>query len=134
MATDKGKEGKSMVPLWFRIVIAEVLILSVALPGWTAEESKVAPTKEEEPEKKAPVKGSEDTKKLQEALKAKGHDPGPIDGIMGPKTRAALTAFQEASGIKGTGRLDDQTAEKLGLAKPELPTKKEVKKMKEEKK
>lgn len=120
-----------MVPLWFRSVIAGALILSLALPGWTAEETKVAPTKEEKLEKKAPVKGSEDTKKLQEALKAKGHDPGPI---MGPKTRAALTAFQKASGIKGTGRPDDQTAEKLGLAKPELPTKKEVKKMKEEKK
>jgi putative peptidoglycan binding protein len=79
-------------------------------------------------------KGSEDTKKLQEALKAKGHDPGLIDGIMGPKTRTALKAFQEANGIKGTGRLDDPTAEKLGLAKPEPPTKKEVNKMKEEKK
>jgi peptidoglycan hydrolase-like protein with peptidoglycan-binding domain len=123
-----------MVSLLFRSAITGALTLGLALPGWTAEESKVAPTKEEQPEKKAPVKGSEDTKKLQETLKAKGHDPGLIDGIMGPKTRAALKAFQEASGIKGTGRVDDQTAEKLGLAKPEPPTKKEVKKMKEEKK
>jgi peptidoglycan hydrolase-like protein with peptidoglycan-binding domain len=130
LPSDKGKEGKSMVPQWFRSVIAGTLALGLALPGWTAEESKVAPAKEE----KASVKGSEDTKKLQEALKAKGHDPGLIDGIMGPKTRAALKAFQEANGIKGTGRLDDPTAEKLGLAKPEPPTKKEVKKMKEEKK
>jgi hypothetical protein len=46
-----------MVPLWFRSVIAGALILSLALPGWTAEETKV-PTKEEKLEKKAPVKGS----------------------------------------------------------------------------
>jgi peptidoglycan hydrolase-like protein with peptidoglycan-binding domain len=85
-------------------------------------------------ESEAPMKGSEDTKKLQEALKAKGHDPGPIDGIIGPKTRSALSAFQEASGIKGTGRLDDQTAEKLGVGKPSLPEKKEIKEKKEEKK
>jgi peptidoglycan hydrolase-like protein with peptidoglycan-binding domain len=130
LPSDKGKEVKSMVPQRFRSIIAGALALGLALPGWTAEESKVAPAKEE----KASVKGSEDTKKLQEALKAKGHDPGLIDGIMGPKTRAALKAFQEANGIKGTGRLDDPTAEKLGLAKPEPPTKKEVKKMKEEKK
>jgi peptidoglycan hydrolase-like protein with peptidoglycan-binding domain len=131
-----------MIPLQLRIVLAEALIvlpgtliLSLALPAWTAEEKKAAPMKEEEP-KKAPVEGRGDTQKLQEALKAKGHDPGPIDGIMGPKTRAALKAFQEASGITATGKLDDQTAEKLGVAKP-LPGKeveKEGKEKKEEKK
>jgi peptidoglycan hydrolase-like protein with peptidoglycan-binding domain len=123
-----------MIPLQLRIVLAEALILSLALPAWTAEEKKAAPMKEEEPEKKAPVEGRGDTQKLQEALKAKGHDPGPIDGIMGPKTTAALKAFQEASGIKATGKLDGQTAEKLGVAKLELPAKKEVKKEVREKK
>ncbi|HZY30669.1 MAG TPA: peptidoglycan-binding domain-containing protein, partial [Candidatus Methylomirabilis sp.] len=34
-------------------------------------------------------------KAAQEAMKAKGFDPGPIDGIMGPKTTSALKDFQK---------------------------------------
>jgi carboxyl-terminal processing protease len=56
--------------------------------------------------------------KLQEALKAKGEYPGSIDGFMGKKTRTALKAFQKANGLKASGRLDDQTAEKLGIQRP----------------
>jgi phospholipid transport system substrate-binding protein len=46
-------------------------------------------------------------------LKAKGEDPGPIDGVIGQRTRSALRAFQKANDLKDTGILDDQTAEKL---------------------
>ncbi len=46
----------------------------------------------------------------------KGHNPGSIDGIMGPQTRAAIKAFQGANGLKQTGRLDAQTAEKLAAS------------------
>ena len=35
---------------------------------------------------------------IQTALKARGFDPGPLDGIMGPKTKAAVVAFQKAVG------------------------------------
>ena len=108
---------------WLRSSVAGALIMILALPAWAAEEKKAAPAKEEKAEKKAPAKASEEIKKLQEALKAKGHDPSPIDGIMGAKTRAAIKEFQEASGLKGTGRLDDQTAEKLGVEKPKAPAK-----------
>lgn len=126
-----------MASLWLRSVLAGALLLAQALPGWAAEEKKAAPTKEEKVEKKAPAKGTEEIKKVQEALKAKGQDPGPIDGVMGPKTRAALKAFQKASALKETGELDAQTAEKLGVEKPKPPVKevkKEVKEKKEEKK
>ena len=59
----------------------------------------------------------QDVKKVQEALKDKGHDPGSIDGAMGPQTVKAIKAFQNANGIKETGRLDAETAEKLGIEK-----------------
>jgi len=51
----------------------------------------------------------------QQALKDKGHDPGMIDGKMGRRTRAALTDYQKAEGLKVTGRLDDDTRAKLGM-------------------
>jgi membrane-bound lytic murein transglycosylase B len=118
--------------LRFRSLLTALLIFGLVLPAWAAEE-KAAPAKEAKAEKKVPAKATEDVKKLQEALKAKGHDPGPIDGILGAKTRAALKAFQEASGLKATGRLDDQTAEKLGVEKPKALAK-EAKEKREEKK
>jgi peptidoglycan hydrolase-like protein with peptidoglycan-binding domain len=122
-----------MPRLLIRTLLAGALALTLTLPGWAAEEKKAAPAKEEKVEKKAPAKGTEEIKKVQEALKAKGQDPGPIDGVMGPKTRAALKAFQKASALKETGELDAPTAEKLGVEKPKPPVK-EVKEKKEEKK
>jgi hypothetical protein len=38
--------------------------------------------------------------------------PGPVDGRLGPRTDAALRAFQSEAGIEATGRLD---AEMLGF-------------------
>jgi peptidoglycan hydrolase-like protein with peptidoglycan-binding domain len=58
---------------------------------------------------------NEDIKKVQQALKEKGQDPGAIDGVMGPKTREALRAFQQQQGLSATGTLDDQTKAALGI-------------------
>jgi peptidoglycan hydrolase-like protein with peptidoglycan-binding domain len=52
---------------------------------------------------------------VQQALKDRGHDPGEIDGALGPKTRAALREFQKKEGLKVTGRLDNATLAKLGV-------------------
>src|SRR5918996_6393957 len=59
----------------------------------------------------------EDIKKVQEALKEKGNDPGPADGVMGPQTQKALRAFQSKNGLKTGGRLDVETAKALGVEK-----------------
>ena len=36
-------------------------------------------------------------------------NPGPIDGLMGPRTSAALREFQQKEDLKETGRLDAET-------------------------
>ncbi len=50
--------------------------------------------------------------RLQTALNANGAQL-TVDGKMGPKTRAALTAFQQAHGLKATGQIDKETMSAL---------------------
>ena len=57
----------------------------------------------------------EQVKAVQQALKDKGHDPGEVDGKMGPKTQAALRDFQSKEGLNASGRLDAATMSKLGV-------------------
>lgn len=57
-----------------------------------------------------------DVERAQKMLQQAGHDPGPIDGVVGAKTRAALRAYQKAHGLGETGRLDEATLAKLGEA------------------
>jgi len=59
---------------------------------------------------------ADQVKSLQKALQEKGMDPGPIDGIIGPRTQAALRAYQKDQKLPETGRLDSQTREKLGVS------------------
>ena len=56
-----------------------------------------------------------DVKKVQESLRDKGYDPGPIDGVMGSRTRQAIGQYQTAESLPSTGRLNQQTAGKLGV-------------------
>jgi hypothetical protein len=52
--------------------------------------------------------------KIQVALRDSGHNPGPIDGIIGPQTSAAIRSFQKAKGLS-VGGLTYETIEKLGV-------------------
>lgn len=49
----------------------------------------------------------------QEALDKLGLPVGPIDGILGPRTAAALREFQEQKGLEASGRLDAATLRAL---------------------
>jgi peptidoglycan hydrolase-like protein with peptidoglycan-binding domain len=53
---------------------------------------------------------------VQQALKAKGYDPGTTDGVMGEQTQQALRKFQQANGLPATGTVDAQTAKALGVS------------------
>ncbi len=51
---------------------------------------------------------------VQQGLAALGFDPGPADGLFGPKTRAAIWDWQNAKGLEATGFLTRKEAEALG--------------------
>jgi hypothetical protein len=63
---------------------------------------------------------SEDAKKLQQALKDRGHYQGQVDGVVGPQTRAALNAvvaqqFALTRRLINQGQITSQFAESMGL-------------------
>jgi peptidoglycan hydrolase-like protein with peptidoglycan-binding domain len=58
---------------------------------------------------------ADEIKKAEEALKAQGLNPGPVDGKMDNQTEQALREFQKKNKLAVTGSLDQQTADKLGV-------------------
>lgn len=57
-----------------------------------------------------------DVRALQRALQARGIDPGPIDGIYGPKTEKAIVAFKRSKGLVARPYVGPITLELLGLS------------------
>jgi peptidoglycan hydrolase-like protein with peptidoglycan-binding domain len=53
-------------------------------------------------------------RRAQERLQALGFAPGPIDGVLGPRMRAALRQFQRTHRLPTTGELDEATWRALG--------------------
>lgn len=85
---------------------------------------KPAPAKAA-PAKPAPKKGSAMVMKVQEALKADG-TAMECDGMMGPKTRAALKAYQQKKNLKVTGKIDKETLKAMGITVEKKPAPKKV--------
>ena len=52
---------------------------------------------------------------VQRALLAKDHNPGPIDGVLGRETMAAVNDFQRSNRL-ATGQLTIETIEALGVS------------------
>jgi peptidoglycan hydrolase-like protein with peptidoglycan-binding domain len=53
--------------------------------------------------------GSRDVRELQRSLSELGHEPGPIDGLYGPRTEGAVVRFQLARGLAADGVVGPQT-------------------------
>ena len=54
-------------------------------------------------------------REAQRALRDLGYDPGPIDGVFGPRTRTALAKYQTSERLAVTGDLDAPTLERLDV-------------------
>lgn len=50
---------------------------------------------------------------VQRRLSELGFDPGPVDGIIGKKTKSALKAFQRVHGLKPDGIIGEKTLAEL---------------------
>jgi peptidoglycan hydrolase-like protein with peptidoglycan-binding domain len=58
---------------------------------------------------------SSQVRQIQAVLRGEGHDPGPIDGVMGARTQEAIRSFQSAHNLERTGEANSETLEKLGI-------------------
>ena len=61
------------------------------------------------------AQSSDLVKQAQQKLSQAGHQVQP-DGVMGPKTQAALKEFQQAKGIEASGELNKDTLAALGVS------------------
>ena len=50
---------------------------------------------------------------VQEFLNRNGYDAGSADGVIGGRTKAAISQFQRDNGMDATGRVDDKLVQKL---------------------
>ena len=50
---------------------------------------------------------------IQRGLREQGFDPGPLDGVIGHRTRAAIRRWQTARGLPPTGYVDETSARAL---------------------
>ena len=55
---------------------------------------------------------------IQQGLQNEGFDPGPPDGLIGPRTRRAIRAWQASLDLVDTGYLDEAQAVRLREAGP----------------
>jgi peptidoglycan hydrolase-like protein with peptidoglycan-binding domain len=71
--------------------------------GFCAEPASAAPASAHPPTSNPQVQ------EAQRLLTERGYAPGPVDGLMGNKTREALRRFQGDMSLSVSGRLDEQT-------------------------
>lgn len=57
-------------------------------------------------------------KQVQEALRQRGLYNGPVNGVIGPNTQAAIARFQQSWPMPVNGMLDDHTLAALGIEAP----------------
>jgi peptidoglycan hydrolase-like protein with peptidoglycan-binding domain len=97
------------MPTWTRLVpIATFLLMATAVIAQISPSTAAGQTRTSEADRAG-------IEQVQQTLRQRGHDPGPVDGFMGPQTIAAVKAFQKQHGLTASGQLDTPTLAKLGM-------------------
>ncbi|WP_340115232.1 peptidoglycan-binding domain-containing protein [Pelagibius sp. 7325] len=102
-----------------RLALAAALVSGVLAPFAGAartESAQIAPqvAQAETGLEAAYVRG------VQKELAAHGYKPGPIDGVAGPQTRAAVRAYQADAGLEVDGKADKRLLDHIKFALPKV--------------
>lgn len=102
-----------------RRIVIMLIVTGVLLTGFAFAQSGPSTRSNESDSSAMTMIGAmpshKEVRAVQEALRAKGYDPGRIDGVLGRKTASALKAFQKAEQLPATGQLTSETLTKLGV-------------------
>jgi peptidoglycan hydrolase-like protein with peptidoglycan-binding domain len=108
-----GTLGLAANPVWAQTVEKKsVPAAQDRIPTKPSADQALPPRASES--KAGAAMSAQDIQKVQDALKAKGHNPGTT-GAMDDQTRDAIRAFQEANNLTLTGTVDEKTAAALGV-------------------
>ncbi len=92
-----------------RFLVGTVAVPIAVLLGASIGEGLARPSREAAPP------ASRFVREAQRALRDLGYQPGPLDGVVGRRTKEALTRYQRAERIQVTGRLDPETMVRLDI-------------------
>jgi peptidoglycan hydrolase-like protein with peptidoglycan-binding domain len=96
------------------VSLGALLYTATGQGDWKVEGAQ-APTSVAQRPEHLSARYREQVKLTQETLTELGYMPGPIDGIKGSGTAAALRAFQQREGLRVTGRANPETLAALGI-------------------
>ena len=96
------EEGQSSTPL-----------AVTAPPAQEPSSTSVTSLLEPEAAEVAPTLKRDERRHIQRGLASLGFNPGPADGLFGPKTRVAVGAWQEAKGFEASGQPTREQADAL---------------------
>ena len=81
--------------------------------AWDKTKAKTRDLKDKVTTDGATGRANVDVRAAQQALRDQGFDPGPIDGVMGPRTSTAVRDFQQKENLAVTGQIDAETRARL---------------------
>jgi peptidoglycan hydrolase-like protein with peptidoglycan-binding domain len=90
-------------------------------PQRQSESQGAMPESQSRPQR-AQAQSSGVVKQVQQELKQKGFDAGPVDGRWGPMTEKGVKQFQKSQNIQASGQLDERTLAALGIQEPSSAT------------
>jgi hypothetical protein len=100
---------KDHIPHTPPIMSPRIKVRVTAAPG-SSQASQVAPVNLRELDMDTvPNLNENNIRQVQQELRRRGFDPGPIDGVHGPRTREAVRNFQGRYGIQASGDINNKT-------------------------
>ncbi len=110
MTADMLTRAQLAVDSWKAVTLDDAVNTVPVDPAWVDDEERTAGANAAE---QNDVADGRLVQQAQVLLSELGYDPGPADGVSGPKTRDAIRSFQETIGMPSDGRINAELVKEL---------------------